>query len=229
MLATADHPTLLGPRSLVRRPWAPLTDQEFAELRPWLPGGNPDADAPRRGRKPENLRRTLDAIFWIAASTGPWKHLPEHLGKPGSASRALRRWARDGVLEPLLTKVTHPDAEASPALLGLAWWVARSFRRMARVVSTAALALAQKLLCLVDACPAWPLQLPDRNLSKTAQAALKLLNKRLDRKPRLVGDGGNCATLERVDAARAAIRAVRAGWRALRLGVCGNRHQWRLR
>jgi hypothetical protein len=135
------------------------------------------------------------------------------------------------VLEPLLTKLTHPDAEASALLQGLAWWVARAFRRMARIVSTAA--LAQKVLCLVDACPAWPLQLPDRNLSKTASAALKLLNARLQRKARLVArsavDGGTQAMLERLAAARAAIRAVRSGRWALRLGICGNRHQWRLK
>lgn len=234
MSATTGLPTLLGPRCLLRRPWARLTDAEWAELRAWLPGGDPEAECPRRGRKPTNLRRTVDAIFWIAASKGPWKALPPELGKPGSASRALRRWARDGVLEPLLTKLTHPDAHASPVLLGLAWWVARAFRRMARIVSTAALALAQKVLCLVDACPAWPLRLPDRNLSKTARAWLRQLNSGLKKQAlQVAGAARQAPPAEHpppdMAALRACVRAVRLGWAQLRLGVCGNRHQWRLK
>ena len=223
------------PRTLVRRPWARLSDAEFAAIRVWLPGG--DAAAPRgRGRPPSDLRRTLDAIFWVACSEKPWKDLPAELGRPDTASRALRRWARQGVLEPLLVKTFHPDAEGCAALKGLGWWIARMFRRMARIVSTAALALVRDVLRLVEACPAWPLLLPDRNLSESARRRLKPLENGLRAYARRVARlarNADAYAPELVEAgakaARAAIRAVRAGWRDVRLGVCGNRHQWRLR
>jgi transposase len=225
----------LAPRTLVRRPWARLSDAAFAAIRVRLPGG--DAEAPRgRGRPPKDLRRTLDAIFWVACSKGPWKGLPADLGKPEAAQRTLRRWARAGVLEPLMVKVSHPDADAPPVLQRLAYWIARAFRRMARIVSTAALALVRDVLRLVDACPAWPLELPDRNLSESARARLKPLENGLRayaRRAARAARNPDAHAPELVEAgvkaAQAAIRAVRAGWRDVRLGVCGNRHQWRLR
>ena len=169
----------LAPHLLAPRPWRPITDAEWAELRVWLPHGDPDQPQRGPGRLPANLRRTVDAIFWIAASTGPWKDLPSALGKPGTAHRTLTRWARAGVLEPLLVKVSHPEAEGSAALKSLAYWLARAFRRMARIVGTAALDLVKTVLGLVDAWPANPLRLPDRNLSKIAKASLRTVGNAL--------------------------------------------------
>ena len=123
----------LAPHSLAQKPWRRITDAEWAELRVWLPHGDPDRPDRGPGRPPRDLRKTVDAIFWVAASSGPWKHLPADLGKPGTAHRTLTRWARAGVLEPLLVKATHPDAEGSPPLKALGWWLARAFRRMARI------------------------------------------------------------------------------------------------
>jgi hypothetical protein len=45
----------LGPRSLIGKPWRPLTDQEFAHTRVWLPCG--DADRGRRGRALRRVSR----------------------------------------------------------------------------------------------------------------------------------------------------------------------------
>jgi transposase len=223
----------LAPHRLTPRPWRPLTDIEWAELRLWLPHG--DADVPHRGpgRPPKNLRRTADAIFWVAASSGPWKDLPPELGKWATAHRTLSRWARAGRLEPLLVKVTHPEAEGSAALRRLAYWLARAFRRMARIVSTAALGLVRDLLGLVDAWPANPLLLPNRNLSKTAKASLRTVCNALRLNTMLLArsarDGDNLARAAREKTHRTVSRALSAGWRQLRLGVCGNRHQWRLK
>jgi len=223
----------LAPHRLNPRPWRRLTDSEWAELRVWLPHGDPDMPHRGPGRPPKSLRRTVDAIFWVAASSGPWKHLPAELGKPGTAHRTLTRWARAGVLEPLLVKVSHPEAEGSATLRGLAYWLARTFRRMARIVSTAALALVRDVLGLVDAWPVNPLVLASRDLSKTAKAslrtvgnALKLNTMLLVRAARADDDSERTA---REKTHRVIARALRAGWRQLRLGVCGNRHQWRLK
>ncbi len=101
-------PAALAPHRLPPRPWRALTDLEWADLRVWLPHGDPDA-VPTRGRPRVDLRRTVDAIFWVAASSGPWKALPEELGKWGTAHRTLARWARAGVLETLLVKVCTRD------------------------------------------------------------------------------------------------------------------------
>jgi len=220
----------LAPRHLTPRPWRPLTDAEWAELRVWLPHGDPDLPHRGPGRPPENLRRTVDAIFWVAASKGPWKDLPADLGKPGTAHRTLARWARAGVLEPLLVKVFHPDAEGSATLRGLGYWLARSFRRMARIISTAALALVKDLLGLVDAWPANPLTLPSRNLSKTAKASLRTVGNALRLNTMLLLRAEHDeARAPRYQAHRTISRALRAGWRQLRLGICGNRHLWRLK
>jgi transposase len=227
-------PTMtLGPQQFIPKPWRPLTDAEWAALRVWLPHGDPDKPHQGPGRPPKDLRRTVNAIFWVACSKGPWKELPAELGKPGTAHRTLSRWARAGVLEPLLVKVAHPAAEGSPALRALGYWLARAFRRMARIVSTAALGLVRDVLGLVDAWPKSPLILPDRDLSKSARKALRTVGKALKLNTTLLA-GAFVAHEDAAVAARSAthrsiLRTLRAGWRQLRLGVCGNRHQWRLR
>ena len=223
-------PVALPPHTLTPRPWRPITDLEWAELRVCLPHGDPDMPHRGPGRPPRDLRRTVDAIFWIAASSGPWKELPAELGKPGTAHRTLTRWARAGVLEPLLVKVSHPDAEGSATLRALGYWLARAFRRMARIVGTAALSLVRDLLGLVDAWPANPLRLPDRNLSKIAKASLRTVGNALRLNTMLLVRAEDDEARDARHKAHGTItRALRAGWRQLRLGVCGNRHQWRLK
>lgn len=88
------------PTAILPHPFAPLTDAEYELLRRHLP-----PERGRRGRPPADRRRTLDAIFWVACSRGPWRALPERLGRADTASRALRRWARTGHLDLLLTLV----------------------------------------------------------------------------------------------------------------------------
>jgi transposase len=220
----------LAPHRLKPRPWRPLTDAEWAELRVWLPHADPDQPQRGPGRPPRDLRKTVDAIFWVAASSGPWKDLPPELGKPGTAHRTLSRWARAGVLEPLLVKVSHPEAEGSATLRGLAYWLARAFRRMARIVSNAALALVRDLLGLLDAWPAFPLILPNRDLSKTGWTTLRTVHSALKLNTMLfVRATSRTEREERYKAGRLIIRAARSTWKQIRLGVCGNRHLWRLK
>ena len=218
----------LAPHRLNPRPWQPLTDIEWEALRPFLPQGDPEAPR-RRGRPRQDLRRTVDAIFWVAASSGPWKELPPELGRWATAHRTLSRWARGGLLEDLMVRLVRPAAPVSRVLQGLRWWLARSFRRMARILSHAALVLA-KALGLVDAWPANPLRLPDRNLSKTGWQTLDAVHDAL----RIT----LAATVQAEDehereqhqkTSRLVMRAIRSSWRQLRLGVSGNRHQWRLK
>jgi transposase len=114
--ASNDHHHL--PSQRIRPP--PLVADDRRRVR-----GRRRLHPQRRSRRPRapgaNLRRTLDAIFWIAASKHPWRALPPELGKPDSAHRTLRRWAGRGVLDRLLMALTtHPLAGATPALRSMA-------------------------------------------------------------------------------------------------------------
>jgi transposase len=152
-------------------PFRPLTDAEFALLDRYLP-----STEGRPGRPPQDRRRTLDAIFWVACSAGPWKDLPEHLGRPDTASRALRRWAASGHMNLLLHQVA--TAHRDDPWRALAWRIARAWRRISRVVPLSMLMLAKRL-DVRAALPAHPRWLPSPDLSETIQsrivAALKLV------------------------------------------------------
>lgn len=146
-------------------PFRPLTDPEFALLIRHLPPVEHT-----RGRPPADRRRTLDAIFWIACSSGPWKALPAEFGRPDTASRQLRRWASTGVMDLLLTLVAHRDPR-DKILSNLAWRICRAWRRISRVVSLSQLLLARRM-ALQPALPAQPQFLPDPDLSRTLQATI---------------------------------------------------------
>lgn len=110
------------------RPWQPLADAEFAAIKPFLP--------PEEGRgRPTNRRKTVNAIFWIAASREPWRALPDTYGKPDSVAKAQRRWARAGILDRLLVAVSDPPLSSQDVVLRkLTWLICRAFRRMARIL-----------------------------------------------------------------------------------------------
>ena len=167
MPATA---ALLHPAAL--RPWQPLSDAEWEAVRPYLPD-------PARGGATATRRKTLDAIFWIAASKEPWRSLPSHLGKPDSVAKTLRRWACAGILERLLLAVSnHPLSTDNPHLRGLAWLIARAFRRMARILPVEAVMTARDLR-MIDALPAPPFAIPNVRVFEPARAVLQRLCLRL--------------------------------------------------
>jgi len=147
--------------TITPHPFRPLTDDEAALLSRYLPPVEG-----RRGRRPTDRRRILDAIFWVACSKGPWKDLPEAYGRADTASRALRRWARSGHLDLLLSQVST-RTRRDTLWNALAWRIARAWRRISRMVGLASLLLAKRLGVL-EALPAAPRHLPDLNLSKTA-------------------------------------------------------------
>lgn len=160
----------------------PLTDAEYAFLSPHL--------SSPRGRRPSDPRRTLDAILWIAATRLPWRALPEHLGRPDTAHRALRRWAKTGQLETALL-ATHAARHDVPAAASLLHRLCRAFRRMAKILPLASLLLARRL-GLEAALPCAPRHLPDPHLSETARsAALRALENPLAHPPGLFRALGN--------------------------------------
>lgn len=164
-----EGPLGFRPRRYARHRWAPMTDAEWALIEPLVT----PLLAPRRGRRAANPRRTWDAIFWVACSSGPWRALPEHLGKPDTAHRALRRAARAGLLNRLLIGLSdHPEARRLLDPLG--WRIARAWRRATRLLKMGQLLLA-KHLGLLDALPCHPDRLPRPFLSETLLERARIL------------------------------------------------------
>jgi transposase len=117
--------------------WRPMTDAEWADLAPLI-------QSEGAGRPPQNRRRTMDAIFWVACSAGPWHALPPNLGNWNSTHRALTRLARSGTLDRLLVAVSrHPLA--AQRMGSLEWRIVRAWRRACRLIGLGSLDLARRL------------------------------------------------------------------------------------
>jgi len=102
------------------RPWAPLSDPEWAALAPLLPRSTHPA-----------LRHRLNCFLAVAAHGSPW--IPA--GAPGpfwpTVYRHFHRWARAGAWARLHRAAGAADAPAT--LRGLADWLAALHRRAARI------------------------------------------------------------------------------------------------
>lgn len=215
------------PRAYIPRPWAPLTRAEFDELARWLPGLN--ENAPRRGRPLDNPRRTLDAIFWVACAQGPWRTLPPELGKPDTAHRMLRRWARHGHLGRLMMALSaHAPGGGNKLLRSMGHWICRAFRRLARSMDLASMRLIQ-MLNLVTAWPAPVLRLPNRR-HQWARAVrwclVRLWQQAAGALWRLL-KGGLPARLVPVPLLVAAVRSTCRWLRRWLDSSNGNRREWR--
>ena len=71
-----------------------MTDAEWEIFEPFL--------ISRRGRRPRNHRKVLDAIFWIMRTGAPWRDLPAEFGDWNSIWRQFRRWADTGIWDTIL-------------------------------------------------------------------------------------------------------------------------------
>ena len=89
---------------------APLTNVQWAAVRPWLP------PAPRRGRPRADDRRTLDGILFVLRNGCRWRDLPACYGDPVTCWRRFLRWEADGTWErvwhALLTVMDAPARHA---------------------------------------------------------------------------------------------------------------------
>ena len=154
-------------------PWAPLTDAEWAALRPILAEhGCGLSDQPRAGRPMADPRAQLDAIFRAVTlkrpraeggGRAPWQQLPEEFGKSDTISRTYRRWCRTDLWMRLLQVV---GAEDCPEVLAqLTHRICCAFRRGVRLMGLRAIVLARRLR-LYSALPAPSFWLPDPDLSE---------------------------------------------------------------
>ncbi|MBL6454885.1 transposase [Belnapia sp. T6] len=148
------------------RPWAPMTDAEWAELAPLLT--HMGCGLSDRGRPLDcTPRERLDAIFRWATTKhrggrAPWRMLPAEHGKPDTVSRSYRRWARAGLWPRLLVAVAlHPQRLAS-----LAHRICCAFRRAIRLCGGLHAIVLARRLKLFSALPAPSQCLPDPDLSE---------------------------------------------------------------
>jgi transposase len=146
--------------------WSPLTDAEWARLEPLVTPRN------AQNGRPTDRSRLWDAIFWIACSRKPWRELPEHLGKPDTAHRALRRAGHAGIF-PMLLLLVSDDRDIG-GWEALRWRICRTVRRIAKLLPLAVTLMANRL-GLRDALPCPPEKLPWPALSENIRRIAPLL------------------------------------------------------
>jgi transposase len=146
-----------------------MTDAEWEALQPLV-----SPQETRRGRPAADRRRSWDAVFHVALSRDPWRALPPHLGKPGTAHRTLLRAHRAGLMQNMLFYLSSKARSHRPELRSLALRLLRAIRRIAGCMTLQAILLAKRLgLC--PALPVHPLNLPRPDLLPAlAEAARRL-------------------------------------------------------
>lgn len=139
-------------------PFLSITDLQWSALLPYLLPRAP------QGRRLEEHRERMEAIFFIATSTLPWCALPARYGKADTVSRYFRRLTHAGLWQKLL----HALAEAAPnhPLRQLEERILRACRRAHRILGLPFLVLIRRLN-LRRALPGPPWLLPDPLLSET--------------------------------------------------------------
>lgn len=149
-----------------RRPWAPLTDPEWAALAPFV-AKSETAPGPKLDQ-----RQRFDAILHNAVSGDPWRAVPPAYGRGETVGKHFRRLTEAGLWQRILTALAAPNCP--PALRAIEYWLCRAARRAMRLLKMSGLDLAQKLGFLT-ALPMLPWFLPDRHLSEQAWAWTRAL------------------------------------------------------
>ncbi len=81
-----------------------FTDAAWAVWEPLIEEVRPHGKTP-----PEDLRRTISAIFWRHQNGAKWRSVPSELGPWWRAAQLFIRWAKQGVWERLLELVQQRD------------------------------------------------------------------------------------------------------------------------
>ena len=83
--------TAIGPEE------ARLTNEQWALVRPLLP-----LQRGETGRPPNDHRRVLGGILWVARTGSSWREMPEEYGKWESAYRRHELWVKQGLWQRIL-------------------------------------------------------------------------------------------------------------------------------
>lgn len=151
-----------------RRPWAPLSDAEWAAIAPYV---TRDSGPGRPLRDP---RGRLDAMLRNTLADRPWREVPPEDGKPDTLSRLFRRWTHAGVWMRLLEALKAPDAPAP--LRAMEYWLCRLARRAFWTLRRAGRGLGEivrvKRLGLHSALPQYSFALYQPELSELLRRAI---------------------------------------------------------
>lgn len=71
-----------------------VTDEQWAEIAPLIPGKSARRGRPRAGR-----RRTLNGILYVLQTGRAWEEVPRQYGSPATCWRRLQEWTADGSWE----------------------------------------------------------------------------------------------------------------------------------
>jgi len=77
-----------------------LTDAQWDQLAPLI-----EACRPHGKTRPQDLRRTIEAIIWRHQNGAKWRSIPPELGAWWIAAQLFNRWSHAGVWERLLELV----------------------------------------------------------------------------------------------------------------------------
>ncbi|WP_376096786.1 transposase [Roseomonas sp. CCTCC AB2023176] len=112
-----------------RRPWMPLTDDEWLALWPYVWNRCP------QGRQVGDLRARMDAIFELAVRGHdvPWRDVSCFSGKPDTIARFFRRATHNGLWHRLLEALTDLSDCPDHPLRRIEYFVCRAARRAARL------------------------------------------------------------------------------------------------
>ena len=83
---------------------ARLTNKQWALVCPLLP---PQRDG--TGRPPNDHRRVLGGILWVARTGSSWREMPEEFGKWESAYRRHELWTEQGLWQRILRRLGEED------------------------------------------------------------------------------------------------------------------------
>jgi transposase len=84
-----------------------LSDDQWARLAPFMPGGCRGKRGPR-----SNNRLFMDAVLWMARSGGRWRDLPERFGKVQTVKQRYYDWIGRGVFTQIFEALAaEPDME----------------------------------------------------------------------------------------------------------------------
>jgi transposase len=81
-----------------------FTDAAWAVWEPLIEEVRPHGKTP-----PQDLRRTISAIFWRHQNGAKWRSIPSELGPWWRAAQLFIRWAKQGVWERLLELAQRGD------------------------------------------------------------------------------------------------------------------------
>jgi transposase len=84
-----------------------MPDAVWKKMERLLPDEKPKGKKTRGGRPCVDLRRVLDAIFYVLRTSCQWKALPRSLGSGSTAHRYFQTFCQAGVFERLWRKGLH--------------------------------------------------------------------------------------------------------------------------